>query len=110
MVSRRTVILAPVAGATSPMIGGTRKMTLCNHQTTSQGAGYRRSLEGWARAGIKNVELSGSLLEDFLKSDTLDTARKIVSELGLKIVSGAAIAPDLFAPRSGCAAALETLR
>ncbi len=85
-------------------------MTLCLHQATSLGAGYRKSLEGWARAGIKNVELSGGLLEDFLKSDTLDAARRIVSDLGLKVVSSAAIATDLFANRPGRAAALETLK
>ena len=31
-------------------------MTLSMHQFTSAGAGYRKSLEGWAKAGIRNVE------------------------------------------------------
>ena len=34
------------------------KMTLAMHQNTSNGAGYRKSLEGWARAGIKDVEIT----------------------------------------------------
>jgi len=38
------------------------KMTLAIHQNTSSAAGYRRSLEGWARAGIKNVELTNNLI------------------------------------------------
>jgi 2-keto-myo-inositol isomerase len=110
MVSRRALLLAPVADAVVPAFAASGKMTLCLHQTTSQGAGYRKSLEGWARAGIKNVELSGGLLEDFLKSDTLGAARKIVSDLGLKVVSGAVIATDLFALRPGRAATLETAK
>ena len=97
MVSRRTLLQAPVVGAVVPAVAASNKMmTLCLHQTTSAGAGFRKSLEGWAAAGIENVELSGGLLDDFLKSDTLDAARRIVSDLGLKVVSGAAIAPDLF--------------
>ena len=45
------------------------------HQNTSAGAGYRKSLEGWSRAGIKNVELTNTLLDDFLKTDSLPAAR-----------------------------------
>src|ERR1035441_1469201 len=84
MATRRTILLAPVAAAAIPAVAARRKMTLCIHQTTSLGAGYRNSLEGWAKAGIKNVELSAGLLEDFLKSDTLDGARKIISDLDLR--------------------------
>ena len=32
-------------------------MTLAMHQNTSAGAGYRGSLEGWAKAGIRQVEV-----------------------------------------------------
>jgi sugar phosphate isomerase/epimerase len=110
MATRRTILLAPVAAAAIPAVAARRKMTLCIHQTTSLGAGYRKSLEGWAKAGIKNVELSAGLLEDFLKSDTLDGARKIISDLDLKVVSGAALAPELFTDRPGRAAALETFK
>ena len=44
-------------------------MTLAIHQNTSAGAGYRKSLEGWSRAGIKYVELTNTLLDEFLKTD-----------------------------------------
>ena len=46
-------------------------MTLSLHQNTSAAAGYRRSLEGWAKAGITHVELTDRLLDDFLKTDNL---------------------------------------
>ena len=110
MFTRRSLLLAPVAAAPTPAVAAHRKMTLCLHQTTSLGAGYRKSLEGWAKAGIRNVELSAGLLEDFLRSDTLDGARKILSDLDLKVVSGAALAPQLFTNCPGRAAALETFK
>ena len=46
-------------------------MTLAIHQNTSSAAGFRGSLEGWSRAGIKHVELTNTLLDEFLKTDSL---------------------------------------
>src|SRR5690349_11651111 len=110
MMERRGFLLASALGSALPVAAAPRKMTLCLHQTTSLGAGYRKSLEGWSKAGIKNVEISGAMLDDFLKSDTLDSARKIPADLGLKIVSAVSPAPDLFVQRPGRAAALETVK
>jgi sugar phosphate isomerase/epimerase len=64
-------------------------MTLAIHQNTSAGAGYRASLEGWARAGIRNVELTNTLLDGFLKADTLAAARSILTDLNLTPVCAA---------------------
>ena len=55
------------------------KFTLALHQNTSRAAGFRGSLEGWARAGIQYVELSDALLDEFLKTDNLAAARRLVS-------------------------------
>ena len=57
-LSRREILLAPVALAATSAVttAAEKKMTLAIHQNTSNGAGYRKSLEGWARAGIKDVE------------------------------------------------------
>src|ERR1700758_3473430 len=72
MISRRFMLLSTLAAGTTAgttfAAGG--KMTLAMHQNTSAGVGYRKSLEGWARAGIKNVEITSALLDDFLKTDT----------------------------------------
>src|SRR6266853_2079661 len=108
MLSRRTVLLAPLAAAAIPAAAASGKMTLCLHQNTSRAAGYRKSLEGWARAGIKNVELTDVLLDEFLKTDSLEAARRVVTDLGLTPVSGAAVLPDFWLPNTGRAAALET--
>ena len=60
------------------------KMLLSIHQNTSRAAGYRKSLEGWARAGIKYVELTDTMLDDFLKTDNIAAAKKVVTDLGAK--------------------------
>jgi hypothetical protein len=65
-LSRREIFLAPAAlAATSAVTAAEKKMTLAIHQNTSNGAGYRKSLEGWARAGIEDVEITNILLDDF---------------------------------------------
>jgi len=84
------------------------KMTLCIHQNTSRAAGYRKSLEGWAKAGIKNVELTDVMLEEFLKTDTLGAAKSILTDLGLTPVSAAAVLQDVWIPGPARAASLET--
>jgi sugar phosphate isomerase/epimerase len=82
-------------------------MTLCLHQNTSLAAGYRKSIEGWSRAGIKYVELTAPLLDDFLKTDSLPAARRVVSDLGLTVVSTAAGLQDFWNPNPARAAALD---
>jgi sugar phosphate isomerase/epimerase len=80
------------------------------HQNTSSGAGFRRSLEGWAAAGIRNVELTDVLLDGFLSNDTLAGARTLLGDLNLTPVSTAAVLPDVWIPGPSRAASLETWR
>src|SRR5438876_8885173 len=108
MISRRTMLLSTLAAGTTAgttfAAGG--KMTLAMHQNTSAGAGYRRSLEGWARAGIKEVELTAQLVDDFLKTDSLAAARRILTDQGLRPVSCACGVQGLWEPNPNRAAAL----
>ena len=86
------------------------KMTLCLHQNTSLAAGYRKSLEGWARAGVKEVEIVSSMLDDFLKTDTLAAARKVVTDAGLTAVSCSPGLNDFWNPHAGQAALIDTFK
>jgi sugar phosphate isomerase/epimerase len=86
----------------------TGKMQLCIHQNTSRGAGYRKSLEGWAKAGIKNVEITDAMLDEFLKTDTLAAAKSVLTDLGLTPVSSAAVLQDIWIPGPARVASLET--
>ena len=73
-------------------------MTLSMHQYTSARAGYRKSLEGWAKAGIRDVEPSRRSLDDYLKTDTLASAKRLLTDNGLRIVSGAVEVTGLWEP------------
>ena len=109
MVSRRTMLLAPLSPlAISVMRSG--GMTLAIHQNTSAGAGYRKSLEGWARAGIKHVEITAQLLDDFLKTDSLAAAGRVLTDNGLTPVSCACGVNNLWEPNPNHAAAIENLK
>ena len=126
MMSRRTMLLVPLASlaaaapktaalgdSAAPKAAG-KKMSLALHQNTSAAAGYRKSLDGWARAGIKNVELTAQLLDEFLKTDSLAAARRVLTDLGLTPVSAACGVQGIWEPNpnhaAGAGRSQETLR
>src|ERR1051325_11411818 len=112
MISRRTLLMGSLAASVAKLgMSQTRpagKMVLSIHQNTSRAAGYRKSLEGWAKAGIKYVELTDTMLDDFLKTHSLAAAKQVVTDLGLTPVSSAAVLQDIWIPGPARAASLET--
>jgi len=110
MLSRRAMLMAPVALMAARAVSAAGKMTLAIHQNTSAAAGFRGSLEGWSRAGIKQVELTNTLLDEFLKTDSLAAARRVVSDLGLTPVSCACGVFGLWEPNPKRAAQLDAFR
>jgi 4-hydroxyphenylpyruvate dioxygenase len=112
-LSRREMLATPLAlAATSALSAAVdeKKMTLAIHQNTSSGAGYRKSLEGWARAGIKDVEITNVLLDDFLKTDDLTAATRVITDLGLNLVHAATGVTELWEPNPNRDAALDRLK
>jgi 2-keto-myo-inositol isomerase len=105
MLSTPLVLMATRAASTA-----SSKMTLAIHQNTSAGSGYRKSLEGWSRAGIKNVEITAALLDEFLKTDSLAAAGRVLTDLGLTPVSCACGVGGLWEPNPNRAASLESLK
>jgi len=114
MLKRRALLAAPVAAAFARRLDAQTapagKMLLAMHQNTSSAAGFRGSLEGWARAGIRYVEITDNLLDGFLQNDTLAAARRVITDLGLTPVSAAAVLPDIWIPGPAREASLETWR
>jgi 2-keto-myo-inositol isomerase len=110
ILSRRAILLTPVALIATRAVSAAGKMTLAIHQNTSAEAGYRKSLEGWSRAGIKYVELTSTLLDEFLKTDSLAAARRVFTDLGLTPVQGATGVMGLWEPNPNRAASLENLK
>jgi sugar phosphate isomerase/epimerase len=115
MVTRRSFLLAAALAPVARIVdvrppAAPRAMRLCMHQNTSRDAGFRASLEGWSRAGIRYAELSDGLLDDFLEDDTLAGARGLLADVGVTPACGAAVIPDLWLPGPGREANLETWR
>ena len=113
MVSRRDLLLTPAALFALRAVNleaADGKMTLALHQNTSSRAGYRGSLEGWAKAGIKNVEITNNLVDAFVKTDSLAAAKRVLTDLGLTPVSGSCGVGGLLEPNPNRAASLDNLK
>ena len=114
MLTRRNLLLAPLAVPLARVVGAQSaapgKMLLGIHQNTSRAAGYRGSLEGWAKAGIRYVELGAPLLAAFLENDTLPAAKRVLTDLGLTPVSAAVVLPDIWIPGPARAESLDRWR
>ena len=106
MMSRRTVLLSSAAAAAAHRPGA---MSLCIHQTTSAAAGYRASLEGYAKAGIKYVEVIPAHIREFVAKEGMPAAKRLLSDLGLKAVSCGGVT-GLAEPSPRRAAAIEQLK
>ncbi len=105
MITRRAILASSaMMAAQAP-----KQMSLCLHQTTLAAAGFRRSLEGASKAGIKLVELIPQHVDEFVKSDGIPAARRLLADLGLTAVSGSGVR-GLFEPNPGRAKALEDLK
>jgi 2-keto-myo-inositol isomerase len=108
MLNRRELLIASALGVKAAN-AATQKMSLCIHQTTSLAAGYRKSLEGYSRAGIKYVEVITPHLDAFIKSDGLPAAKRLLSDLGLTAVSYGGM-QYLWEPREDRAKVLDDLK
>ena len=114
MLTRREVLLVPVAVAAAQAADAQNaepgKMLLSIHQNTSRGAGFQGSLEGWARAGIRYVELNDGLLQTFLESNSLAAAGRVLTDNGLTPVCGVSGGADMWIPGPERAASLDRFR
>lgn len=117
MLNRRKFVMATLATPLVwPLQSGQAqtaqpgKMLLAMHQNTSRAAGFRASLEGWARAGIEYVELNDRMLDGFLENDTLVGASNLLGDLGMTPVSSATALQDIWIPGPARVASLETWR
>ena len=112
VISRRAIIATPLAiGAARTVSGAPAKMTLALHQNTSSAAGYRQSLDGWARAGIRDVELIAPLVDEFLATESLAAARRVLTDLGLTPVSGnCGMLQGVWEPNANRAASVDSFK
>lgn len=104
------MLVAPLLLAAGADAFAKGKMSLCIHSNTSNGAGYRAALEGWAKAGIKLVELNAAFIDPFIKTDSLDGAKKVLADNGLTLVHGFVGVTGLLEPNPKHEAALDNLK
>jgi len=106
MLTRRNLLAATAA---APLSASTGRMFLCMHQTTSAGSAFRASLQGYARAGIRYVEITFPIVGEFLKTGSVADAKRIIADLGLTAISFGGVR-GLAEPHPGRALALEELK
>ena len=82
-------------------------MVVALHQQSSAAAGFRDSLEGWARAGVTHVELTSLALDAFLETDALAAASRLLGDLGLTPVNASCGVSGLWEPNPDHATALD---
>ncbi len=114
MLSRRDLLLTPAAlvalGSLAPRAEAAGRMSLALHLQTSSRAGFRPALEGWAKAGIRQVEIVGNVLDAFLATEPLSAAKALLNDLGLKPVSGAGGSIGLLETLPNRAATLDAFK
>jgi 2-keto-myo-inositol isomerase len=71
--------LAQTAGA-SPLF-------VCMHEASSAGFDFRAAMEGYAKAGIRAVEVMLTKVREFGEKESPATARRLLQDLGLRPVS-----------------------
>ncbi len=84
-------------------------MYLAIHQSTTAAAGYRRSLEGYAKAGIRHVEVTSPQLDEFVAREGMAAARGLLKDLGMTAVASGSIR-GLVEPHPGRAKSIELLK
>ena len=110
MLTRRSLLTTATAtAAAAPLAAVANGMQLCLHQTTSAAAGYRKSLEGWAKAGIRYVEVIPPHVEEFVRQEGMPAARRLLADLGLKAVSSGGVR-GLWEPGPNRAKLLDQLK
>ena len=106
MLTRRNLLAATAA---TPLSAAAGRMFLCMHQTTSAGSTFQASLEGYARAGIRYVEITLPMIAEFVRTGSVAEAKRVMTDLGLTAVSFGGVR-GLAEPHSGRAQTLEELK
>ena len=107
MLTRRHLLGGSAAALLRPAENATMHLSI--HQTTSARSSFRASLEGYARAGIRYVEVIPPMVEEFVKHESTAAARRLMADLDLKPVSSGGVR-GLAEPNPGRTQALEQLK
>ena len=94
----------------APPAGG-GSIYLCMHEFTSSRFPFRVAMEGYAKAGIRAVELSLVNVREFTNQESPEVARRLIADLGLRAVAcSGATGLILSDANTGRAQSLEDLK
>ena len=110
VISRRGLLLTTLALASLRAFAQTARLPLAIHANTTIAAGYRRSIEGYAKAGVRHIELVAEHLDEFLKTNTLAAARRVLTDNGMTPVSVASRVNTIWEPHPDNAKSLDAFR
>jgi sugar phosphate isomerase/epimerase len=83
----RRKFLALAAAPVVAQTAGARPLFVCMHEVTSAGFDFRTAMEGYAKAGIRAVEVMLTKVREFAEDESPATARRLLQDLALRPVS-----------------------
>lgn len=63
------------------------RASLCVHEASSANSDFRTAMEGYAKAGVRAVEVTLPKVREFADKESVSTARRLLEDLGLRPVS-----------------------
>jgi len=106
-----TLAGAAAVAAAAPLVSKAADpvMFVSIHEASSEGFDFKTAMEGYAKAGIKAVEPTLPKVKEFADKESPAKARKLLDDLGLKVVSSSNQL-QLMEPGPTRAKALEDLK
>ena len=83
----RRKFLALAAVPVVAQTAGARPLFVCMHEASSAGFDFRTAMEGYAKAGIRAVEVMLTKVREFAEKESPATARRLLQDLALRPVS-----------------------
>ena len=86
-MNRRDFLAAAAAAPLATQTTSGNGPFVCMHQVSSNGFDYRTSVEGYAKAGIRAVEVVLAKAREFADKESVPAARRLLDDLGIKAAS-----------------------
>jgi hypothetical protein len=81
---RKFLVLAAVPAVAQT---GASSLFVCMHEASSAGFDFRAAMEGYAKAGIRAVEVMLTKVREFAEKESPAPARRLLQDLALRPVS-----------------------
>ena len=111
MLTRRTLLLTPVAATGGQVCRGAGRQDDARHPPEHLlGRGLSRLARGLGQGGHQVRRADAALLDEFLKGDSLEAARRVLTDNGITPVSAACGVKGLWEPNPNHAMAIDAFK